>query len=766
MMPPLGNVQAPPVYSDVPPAPFTTPSTVVAPPVVTVPGPATSPSVPPSPVPVVVQSIAVPPPGAVPIGQDYLRVSPDRVLAPVGSEVVLKAGICSAGGYLLTDRRVEWLLARDGTGQFVDVAERDQIDLFRAPWDTPQKVDNWYVVSATSGAPTVLTRGNADPSDDIHVLDGEAWVSVTSAREGTSRITAFTPTIGNWQFRQASATIHWVDAQWVFPPSAIVEAGRPHVLTTALMRRTDGSPLSGWIVRYEVGSGGTLGYEGGRFVEVPVDAAGRASVEVSPANAGGGSTVVDVAIIRPQTTGPDVAPRMELGRGRVVITWGAGTAAPAPIAPGNTGTPSAPGIPGLPPPPVPTGGVAPSLAEPGSAPEPAPRPTLPSSTPPSDRYAPPPSEQPPGKTLLEVSLRRIGPDAIAVGDYVSFEVTVTNRGDGLARNIEVRDRFDAGLSHPSAKPNEYSIEYLGMRDLGPGESAALPSPLTFQVIAAGQQCHEVTVTADGAAQARRSACITTRPAAVEVAVTGERLRFVGETAAFNIVVRNVGETAATDLEVVSKTDPALNPTKTEASHDRLADGSVVFRIERLEPGGRQAFRMLAECVAPGNNVCNRVTVTSGGRVMASQDACLEIQPPMQNAAPAPGASPPTSVGLQTTFASTKNPARVGEAAEIYVTVTNRGQQAAQQVTLTVLLPQEMTPDDARIRPAGQFSRVGQEIRFRPVDQLMPNQQMQVIVPVTPNQPGQVRVRAEITAAGLQTPLRIESQVMDVLSAPL
>ena len=88
-----------------------------------------------------------------------------------------------------------------------------------------------------------------------------------------------------------------------------------------------------------------------------------------------------------------------------------------------------------------------------------------------------------------------------MGDYVRFEVLVSNRGDGTARRIEVRDRFDRGLAHPSAKPGEYTIEYLGMRDLSPGESATLPSPLTFQVVAPGQQCHEVTVTADGAAPA-------------------------------------------------------------------------------------------------------------------------------------------------------------------------------------------------------------------------------------------------------------------------
>jgi hypothetical protein len=83
------------------------------------------------------------------------------------------------------------------------------------------------------------------------------------------------------------------------PPSAWSRRA-DRVLTTTVIRRTDGSPLTGWIVRYEVGSGASLGYEGGNFVEVPVDANGRASVEVSPNDAGGGatssSTIVSTAV--------------------------------------------------------------------------------------------------------------------------------------------------------------------------------------------------------------------------------------------------------------------------------------------------------------------------------------------------------------------------------------------------------------------------------------------------------------------------------------
>ena len=278
-------------------------------------------------VPVSLPGVATPLGSAVPVGRRLLRVTPDRILAPVGSEVVLKAGVCSASGYLLANQRVEWLLSAGGAGQFVDLAERDQVSVMRWIWDTPRKVDNAYAITAASWVPICLDRGTADPSDDVQILKGDAWVSVTSATEGTSHVTAYTPAIDDWNLRRATATIYWVDAQWALPPPAVAEVGRPHVLTTTVARRTNGAPLAGWLVRYEVPSGASLGYQGGNVVEVPTDANGRASVEVAPSGATGGNTTVTIAVVRPPQGGADSSPRLEVGRGTTTIIWSSGVSA-------------------------------------------------------------------------------------------------------------------------------------------------------------------------------------------------------------------------------------------------------------------------------------------------------------------------------------------------------------------------------------------------------------------------------------------------------
>jgi hypothetical protein len=667
--------------------------------------------------------------------------------------VVLKAGICGADGYLVANQRMEWLLSSGGAGQFVDLGEREQFNVLRAPWDTPRKVDSTYAIGSTANAPICLYRGTPDPTDDVQILRGDAWVTVTSATEGVSHITAYSPTIPDWNLRRAIATIYWVDAQWMLPPSAVVPAGRPHVLTTTVLRRTDGAPLAGWLVRYETASGASFGYEGGNVVEVPTDGAGRASVEVSPVDAGGGSTSVNITIVRPPQAGADASPRLELGRGLTTISWAAGAVSgpdtlqnqPAPISPGSIGpTPAAP----LP------------SSSPTSPYEQTPRPTLPSTdSPQTESYVAPTDRPAPGRPQLELVLRRTTAENVAVGDFASFDIVVMNRGNGTARGIKIRSQFDRGLSHPEARPNVFAVDYNGMRDLPAGDSETIQ--LTFQVVAGGTQCHEVTVTAEGAEAASARGCVTAGQATLEIEVRGHRSRVVGQVAEFVAVIRNVADVAATNIEIVARCDAPLEPSRAEPGHQRLPDGGLVMRIEKMEPKEQRTFRMEALCRTPALSACNRISVSADGGISVADEACVEILPAQPAVGP-DGPAAPAGSNLRLTITESTNPARVGERLVVYLTVQNSGQQVERQFSVRMLLPPEFTADAAQIQPHGEASVRGQEIRFPAIAELQPKAERQYVIPVNVNVEGQVRIRAELAAPSLAAPLVSDSNSIEIL----
>jgi uncharacterized repeat protein (TIGR01451 family) len=643
---PFGNVVAPPVYSDppgmVPTSPLVVPAAGVATAAPTLPPPpgvaATTPLAPggqlPPPPAFALQPVL--PRGTVaPYGEDYLRVVPEGLVAPVGSEMLVKAGIFSPDGSLTSNQRVDWAINPTGVGQFTDLGWRDIGQLFGF-MEAPQRIDNWNATSTTAVVPITLNTSSPDPSDDIPIYRGEAWVSLTSPVEGTSVVTATATAYS--QYNQATSTIYWVDAQWFFPQPSVVEPGRSHTLTTTVVRRTDGAPLAGWIVRYDV-SGGALGYEGGNFVESPTDVNGRASVEISPKDAGGGVTTVGITVIRPPTAGPAVMPRLQLGRSVTTVSWAPGVVVPV--------SPAAPPLPAA----APFGTSPPPSLPSSSAPEVSPS----QATPPP--YSPPPAAQPAtqapnpytppaaaaGKPRLEASLRTITTEQISVGQNASFELTVTNRGDAVARHILVNDRFDRGLRHPSAAPNVYEVNYSQMKDLAPNESQTIP--LTFQVVDGGTQCHVVTVTADGADPVSQKGCISAKQGALETKIIGPRSSNVGDTAEFRATIRNVGDVAVTNIEVVIHCDAAFTPTMAERGSQQLADNSFLLKIDSLAPGERRTFGLQGQCRSASNRACAKVMVTADGGVNQADETCVEILAPLNTPAPG-GPSPPPATSNQ------------------------------------------------------------------------------------------------------------------------
>jgi hypothetical protein len=136
----------------------------------------------------------------------------------VGSEVILLAGVCDGEGYLATSQRIEWSLERGGVGQFVAPGTRDWLERLSGFDGPPTKVDNSYATANTSCENIILTRGTATPVDDVYVHRGQTWITVTSATEGTSYVSAFAPSVSGWDRRRQTAAVHWVDAQWQFPP--------------------------------------------------------------------------------------------------------------------------------------------------------------------------------------------------------------------------------------------------------------------------------------------------------------------------------------------------------------------------------------------------------------------------------------------------------------------------------------------------------------------------------------------------------------------
>lgn len=703
-LPTFGNVQAPPVYSGQQVAPIAPPA---APPAGAVAG-----------VPTFVQ----PTPQAVTAArpaEENLRLTPDRVLAPIGSEVILKAGVCNRDGYFRTNRRIEWMLGQEGAGQFVRVGEQGEFDICRMPWQRPDKHDNAYAVGYTAPFDVCLRRGTADASDDVQVERGEAWITVTSASEGVSYVTATAPQSENWDTRRATATIYWVDAQWRFPEPQALQPGQTGTLTTVVTRQSDGAPVQGWVVRYAVAGGDAtaqLGYGGGQSTSVTTDAAGRATIEVTPTDDRAGTALVGITVVRPAQSAPMPSPELVIGAGEAVVTW-------TPTAGGIITTPS-----------------------PTPSPEPirpTPQPPAPFEPRPSDSVDPIAPPEPGVGPRLEVSVERESSGRILPNDRVPLLITLLNTGDAPATGVGIDIEYDRGLLSEADTLGRYRLTRDGLADLQPNESFALP--VEFGAVNQGRQCVRVTATADGGVEAFEQSCVQIEaPAPAEeprlrIEADLDALREVGQTLTYLVTVYNDASVPAENVSVEVYNSSQLTPEQATDGWAEVPNG-LAWQGERIEAGGRASFTVEYRCDAPTLQATISAYAVIGNQTQSEKSDGVEILAAADEPAPT---GPPAS--LQGVLNSQANPAQVGRSSTLDVVVTNTTAQPIQDVQFRVLLPPQIESQLTQAASPLAFRRNQNAIEFAPIDTLGAGESYRLSIPYTPRDQGAVPVVLEIRA---------------------
>ena len=262
-----------------------------------------------------------------------LLLTPTKLVAPVGGEVILLAGICGKDGMLVTGEPIEWMLSPESVGQIIDVGDDNQSQrqhLFKKHQNKNDtgKLDVDFARGRTSSEPGKITRGTARAQDDLPIRKGQTWLSLSSPSEGVSKVTVIAPESEAWDKRRQTATIYWVDARWEFPQPQQSTSGQAITLVTKVNKADGLVPAEGWIVRYR-----SLNPEVARFLpqygevfEKYVDRNGNAVVElvnmlqpnsISKANA---SALIEVEVVRPGQSSENM-PELPLGRGTVQVTW-------------------------------------------------------------------------------------------------------------------------------------------------------------------------------------------------------------------------------------------------------------------------------------------------------------------------------------------------------------------------------------------------------------------------------------------------------------
>jgi uncharacterized repeat protein (TIGR01451 family) len=620
-------------------------------------------------------------------------ITPSRMVAPVGSTVILRAGICDEAGYLVMRQPIEWSLSPDSVGSIVDVdktAKRLWRHMFHKP---PEKESGHYAVGLTSTVPQLLDRGNVDPNDDIWLMRGQTWMSVTSGSEGATHVTSVAPSVNGWEERKENATIYWVDGQWRLPSPAVSGYGG-HTLVTNVARCSTGQPISNWIVRYQIlgGTPAALDSSGAQILEVPTDSQGNASVAVIPRDGGQGVTTIGVQVIRPGFA-PGESP-VKIGDGSTSITWT---------------DQSGPG------PSLPSGGGDGGFSDPGPLP---------------DRPLPPlEPQQPPQNVTPSISLDVRGPVVAEVGREVEYQLLVTNTGGVAIETVEIDNEIPAGLRYLQSNPQGGEFGDRVRWDLGrlePGQTGEVRVLYRGERAGVVQNCARAI--GDGA-QSEDCATTDLQGQSLSITLEGPATANVGDRVEYDVVLRNESNQPVNNLNLRAEFDAGLeHPFGT----------MLEWPIARLEANETQR-KPLNFTARQAGRQCVEVTVTSSSGGTASDQTCVDVGgtgagggttlPPIDNTPPlgpgtfpgpaTPGPTLPPSVPSVRIRKTGPDRARVGDVVEFFITIQT-GNLAVTNIRLIDEFDLGLEAVQAMPGPSGEpFQRDGNRLIWE-IPYLPPN----------------------------------------------
>lgn len=490
-----------------------------------------------------------------------IQLTPLRVVAPVGGEVVLLAGICGPNGYFVKRQPLEWMLSPDSVGTFIEVGDDSPGKLISAltlhSGPRAEKLDVDFAKGRTSSSEAMITRGSPDRNDDIPLKEGQTWLSISSPSEGVSRVTVLAPDSEIWDRRRQTATIYWIDAQWEFPQPQPARSEETIQFITRVTKSENLVPAENWIVRYTIIDPSVASFVppasvngvqiNGNVATVRVNRDSQAIVQVAAAlDAQGqrarGTTPILIDVIRPADPS-DNMPELKIASGQTFATF------------------SSPGL----------------------------------------------------------NLQSFGPDVASVGEQVTYVASLGNPGDVDAENTQlvmalpVGTRLVAATPQPSSETNAALAWDQGVlaahRQLDVSVVLETLRPGTFDV--------RFQAVATGNLKAESS----TRTEVVESSVDlsfvpsdGAAQAEVGQRLQYDIDITNSSRQTLTDLRVVIESDPGL-PEENQGAN------KVEQNISFIQPG--QTFPLaVGFIVRQEGQLAANVRVYSGQNLLAERSTSI------------------------------------------------------------------------------------------------------------------------------------------------
>ncbi len=323
------------------------------------------------------------------------------------------------------------------------------------------------------------------------------------------------------------------------------------------------------------------------------------------------------------------------------------------------------------------------------------------------------------------------PKEVLIGQSLTLDITVTNRGTGAATGVIVEEEVPEQLAHPAGGELEYQIGTLQ-----PGESKKFQ--LNLQAKQAGQFENILLVRADGNLLDEDRQPVEVIAPKLNVRLEGPSRRYLERQATYTLSVENPGTAKATNVDLIAHMPKGMKFVRTnnQGQYDP-ATHAVYWSLAELPPNQAGEVELSAIPIEMGEQ---KLRIEGRGDLGIAD----ELEQPV------------LVEGLAAIFfgvVDTADPIEVGSDTVYQVKVVNQGSKTATNVRVEGILPNGLKPIGGDGPTTYQIAE--QSIYFEPLARLAPKDQAVFKIQVRGMTDGDHRITVRVATDEVQTPVSKE-----------
>ncbi|MBC7785761.1 MAG: DUF11 domain-containing protein [Burkholderiales bacterium] len=206
-----------------------------------------------------------------------------------------------------------------------------------------------------------------------------------------------------------------------------------------------------------------------------------------------------------------------------------------------------------------------------------------------------------------LALTKTGPEKAFIGQQISYDITVTNKGNAVAKNVTIFDSLPKGVTVQAAsdmgKADSTGKIRWSVGDLAPAATKKVTVVVTHSEAGKLQSAASVTgECVDGTAAVMVATTLTGVPAILlEVADAPDPVQ-VGNKTTYTVEVTNQGTAAGTNIKLVCTLEDPMTFVSSTGETKEKVDGKVITfnTIASLAPKAKAVYKIVVQANKVGD----------------------------------------------------------------------------------------------------------------------------------------------------------------------